>query len=68
MKFRQKNWRESRSRETEVDEKIAVTSKYVYITEKYREFCAYLVFMFSTKMRYSKLYIHNVVYITIGSL
>ena len=26
MKSRQKNWRESRSRETEVGEKIAVTS------------------------------------------
>ena len=28
VKSRQKNWRESRSRETEVGEKIAVTSTY----------------------------------------
>ena len=28
VKSRQKNWRESRSRETEVGEKIAVTSMY----------------------------------------
>ena len=28
MKSRQKNWRESRSRETEVGKKIAVTNKY----------------------------------------
>ena len=35
VKFRQKNWRESRSRETEVDEKIAVTSTYHGIEKKY---------------------------------
>ena len=29
MKSREKNWRESRSRETEVGEKIAVTTKYI---------------------------------------
>ena len=32
MKSRQKNWRESRSRETEVGEKIAVTTSYLLET------------------------------------